>query len=394
MEKNIETKYIWYTHIASFLFFLSVNGQLPLLSPYATETLGASPSIVGGLFSITFIVAIIFRPFCGFIIDKGYKFEALMLGCLLAGLTSIGMYYSTDLWTFALCRVTQGIALAAFLPASISTALDMASEKHVGEVLGWRGTMFGISQVIGPSVGAYLGELLDFRTVFGITLFPFIAAFIIAYTTKKKITLPIMHETGNKVRKSDIVNANFIISLVATGLYSMAYNALLTFLPVFYVQRGLGVIVYGFYSGIAGGTGILARVVGGKQADIKGPLCIALIGVSIISVAHVGLYFFRYPPLVYLIAAIAGFGIGLWMPGVQLLGFQKTPPQLRGLCSSIYFISFDAGSLIGPMLFGYFIEAQGYTIMFLLAPLIFFMSQITILVGYFVNSHKANKPQK
>jgi len=46
------------------------------------------------------------------------------------------------------------------------------------------------------------------------------------------------------------------------------------------------------------------------------------------------------------------------------------------------------------MLFGYFIEAQGYTIMFLLAPLIFFMSQITILVGYFVNSHKANKPQK
>lgn len=373
-------KYIWYLHIATFLFFLVMNAQFSIISPYAIKILKAEPLIVGFVSSLMFIVAIIFRPFFGFMYDKGYKFEALMLGCFTSFMASL-FYYFPDLRMLVIGRIVQGVGVGVFLPASASTVLDMAPEGQVGEALGWRSAMYGISQVVGPSVGTYLADFFGFQTTFWATAMICIIPLMLLYLTKRKVTLPKTSGKQSKSKLSDIANPNFLIATFTTALYTIGYSGISTFMPAFYVSIGFGASAYGLYAATTGASSILTRVLGGKQADKKGARLVASIGCSIILLGYLGLYFYNLPPLAYLTALALGIGMGFWTPGIQLLGFKDIHPETRGLSSSIYYTSADIGYLLGPMMFGYLIENYGYPIMFTAVPPIFFTNLMIILAS-------------
>ncbi|MCS7113948.1 MAG: MFS transporter [Nitrososphaerota archaeon] len=377
-------KYLWHVYIANFLFFLVMNAQASIMSPYATSVLGAPPFIVGVLASLLFIVAILFRPFFGFMYDRGYKFEALILGCLTSLLASTA-YYIPDIRVLALGRIIHGLGVGVFLPASVSIVLDMAPEGQVGETLGWRSAMYGISQVVGPSVGTYLADFFGFQTTFAVTAFICIVPLIMLYAVKRKVTLPktAPKKSASKSRLTDIKNADFIIATFATAIYTVGFSGISTFLPAFYKSLGFGTTAYGIYAATAGASSIAVRIFGGKQADRRGPRGVALLGCVIFLASYTSLYFYPLPPSAYLIAFITGIGLGFWVPGIQLLGFKDINPEARGLSSSIYFTCADLGLLLGPIIFGYLIDGYGYPIMFPLLPPIFIVNMAIISASRF-----------
>ncbi|MEM2394530.1 MAG: MFS transporter [Candidatus Bathyarchaeia archaeon] len=372
-------RYIWYVNIANFLFFLVMNAQASIMSPYATSVLGAPPFIVGILASLLFVVAILFRPFFGFMYDRGYKFEALILGCLTSLIASIA-YSIPDIYILAIGRVIQGLGVGVFLPASVSIVLDMAPEGQVGETLGWRSAMYGISQVVGPSVGTYLADFFGFQTTFTVTVFICLIPLAMLYAVKRKVALPKTAPRRGEVKSklADVKNADFIIATLTTALYTVGYSGLSTFLPAYYKALGLGTAAYGLYAATAGASSIAVRIFGGRQADRRGPRGVALLGCAIFLVSYTGLYFYPLPPTAYLMAFITGIGLGFWVPGIQLLGFKDIPSEARGLSSSIYFTCADLGLLLGPIIFGYFIDSHGYPIMFPALPPIFIVNLVII----------------
>jgi len=373
-------KYIWYINVATFLFFLVLNAQASILAPYAMNVLEVQPFTAGVLASLLFIVAILFRPFFGFMYDRGYKFEALILGCLTSLAASIA-YYFPDIRILVLGRIMQGLGVGLFLPASVSIVLDMAPDGQVGETLGWRSAMHGISQVVGPSVGTYLADFLGFQTTFGVTIFICIAPIIILYAVKRKVTLRKTVPNKGESKLAYVRNADFILATLTTALYTVSYGGISTFLPAYYKTVGLGTATYGVYAAIMGASSIAVRIFGGKQADRKGPRGIALLGCAIFLAAYTGLCFYPLPPLAYLMAFIIGIALGFWVPGIQLLGFKDINPEARGFSSSVYFTCADLGLLLGPIIFGYLIDNYGYYIMFPVLPPIFIVNMMIILAG-------------
>ncbi|MCR6623535.1 MAG: MFS transporter [archaeon YNP-LCB-024-027] len=383
MDKLV--KLTWLLHISTLIFFTGGMIVSPIISPFALS-LGADAIIIGLLSSITSIVTIIIRPFAGLIVDRGKRFETLMLGTALNCAAAIIYFFSNDLWSFAFGRILSGLASAFFMPASISTAIDLSPMDRVGETLGWRSTMFGISQLLGPGVGGYLADLMGYRNTFIINFLFVLTALIIIYFTSRMVPKDIVKHGGNSNGFKDIkrlLKLNFIGAMLAVIFYSMAMSGVSTFLPAYYVSVGLGTATYGLYSSINGGASIVTRATSGRIADKHGPIPVASIGAIIITLGYTVLSIFPDPPLAYLAAVLVGVGTGLWVPAIQLLALGNLPPEIRGFGSGIYSIAFDAGFMIGPIIFGFIIKSSGsyLSILWLLPILTFSALLIVQIVG-------------
>ncbi len=381
-----QPKAIWSVLLATFTYFFAVTVIAPIISPYAIN-LGATPAVLGLLSALTSATAIIMRPIFGFISDRGHRFEMMMLGCILSCIASLIYAASNNLLLFAVARIIQGLASASFLPSSISTAMDLAPLNRIGEILGWRSTMFGVSQLLGPGLGGYLSDILDYRATF-ISSFALTLVSILILSLAARWAKGMLKSNdklfGSKVRNvKKLLTLNFTGAMIAVALYATSYSALNTFLPAIYNEIGFGASIYGIYASVQGGSSIIARATSGKIADRKGPIHIASSGLALITLAYVLLTSNYLPPTAYLCATIFGVGLGLTVPAIQLLALGGLPSEMRGLGSGIYSIAFELGFLIGPILFGLLIEySGGYTSILWLLPIFPAASLITVqLVG-------------
>ncbi|MEM3615030.1 MAG: MFS transporter [Candidatus Methanomethylicia archaeon] len=374
-------KLSWLLHISTLIFFMGGAIVSPIISPFALS-LGADAIIIGLLSSLTSTVTILIRPFVGLIVDRGKRFETLMLGTILGCVATLIYSSSNNLFVFAIGRIMSGLASAFFMPASISTAIDLSPPDRIGETLGWRSTMFGVSQLLGPGVGGYLAEFTGFRNTFIINFIFAFTSFLLIYLTSRIVPKDIIKYNLKSNGFRDIkklLKVNLIGAMLAVIFYAIAVSAIWTFLPAYYVSIGFGTAVYGLFSSVNGGSSILTRAISGRIADKHGSIPVASIGVIIITSGYIALYISPLPPLSLLAAVLVGVGTGLWVPAIQLLALGHLSPEIRGFGSGIYSMAFDSGFLIGPIIFGFLIESSGnYLVMLWLLPILTFIALIIV----------------
>lgn len=388
-------KLTWLLHISTLIFFTGGMIVSPIISPFALS-LGADAIIIGLLSSVTSIVTIIIRPFAGLIVDRGKRFETLMLGTTLSCIATIIYFFSNNLWFFALGRILSGLASAFFMPASISTAMDLSPIDRIGETLGWRSTMFGVSQLLGPGIGGYLADYIGYRNTFIVNLLFILTAFIIIYITSRMAPKDILKHSSSSNGLKDIkklLKLNFIGAMLAVIFHSMAMSGVWAFLPAYYVSIGLGTATYGFFSSINGGASILTRATSGRIADKHGPIPVASVGALLITLGYIILSIFPNPPFAYVVAILVGIGTGLWVPAIQLLALGNLPPEIRGFGSGIYSIAFDIGFMIGPIIFGFIIKSSGsYLSILWLLPILTFSALLTVQIVGLIMHRRCGKP--
>ncbi|WP_461866639.1 MFS transporter [Thermococcus sp.] len=370
-----EEKDIWVLHFAVFFFFMGMVSLNPIISPFAI-VLGAAPVIVGTLASVSSAVSLLFKPISGIIGDRGFKFELMIVGsilAILAGVIYILSSFTGNLALFAIGRGIHGLGMALFFPSSLTLAVDLAPPGRVGETLGWRSTMFGISQLFGPAFGSFVADLLGFTAAFGLTvLFSFVSVFMVVYVYRRKrehVKLHIDKETS--LRWRSLLVLSFVTASIALLLNALAYSSFLTFLPAVYKEMGLETSAFGIYLSIVGGFSILTRIIGGREADKRGAALIACIGFIAISSAYLLLSFFLFPPWAYISAFLLGLGLGFVVPALQFLALGGLPSGVRNFGAGIYTMFLDVGFMAGPVVLGYYIQIKGdYRVIFPLLPLI------------------------
>ncbi|AIF69917.1 hypothetical protein PAP_07640 [Palaeococcus pacificus DY20341] len=370
----MENREIWLLHFSTFFFFLGYILVSPLISPLAI-LYGASPLVVGTIASVSSIFALVLKPIGGILGDRGKKFEVMMFGTILGALA--GVFYALSivaksLVLFTVGRAIHGAASAFFFPSSLSTAIDLAPKGRVGETLGWRGTMFSISQLIGPALGGFVADYLGFQSAFILTIFLSIIGFgfIFIPYRKQKGLIKIVHDK-TKASYKGLINWAFAAASFSLFFMVLAYSGLYTFLPAYYKVLGLGTSIFGVYASIMGAFSLLTRVFGGKQADKRGPIPVATVGLVLVIIAYVMLTRALEPPLAYLSAVPLGMGFGLAVPSLQMLALAKLPQKIRGFGSSLYTMFFDLGYLSGPLLLGYLANVRGtYAVVFPILPIL------------------------
>ena len=382
---------IWLLHLSTFFFFLGITIVSPLISPLAI-LLGATPLVVGSIASVSSVVSFFLKPLGGFLGDRGWKFQVMMLGSILGALAGVFYIISVsleNLTIFAIGRGIHGFAMALFFPSSLATAIELAPRGRVGETLGWRGMMFSSSNLIGPAVGGFVADYFGFQSAFIFTiLLSLIAAGFVstAYRTNQKRNRQKKTETSENVSYRLLLNPFFIAASLALLLLSLAYSGMFTFLPALYKVLGLGTSAFGVYASIMGGFSLLTRVFGGREADKRGPIPVATFGFLLLLLAYTMLSLNPTPPSAYLSAIPLGMGFGFAVPSLQMMALVKLPQRIRTFGSSIYTMFFDLGYLAGPLVFGYIAQLKNsYEVIFPMFPLVIILSLILLQLPRFLS---------
>jgi MFS family permease len=279
-------------------------------------------------------------------------------------------------------RLIEGFAVAAFVPSSMASAVDLAPEGKVGEALGWRAMMTGIGFTIGPSLGGFLSEIFGYVVTFGITS-------VLLLTV-----IPLVFFGGEKRRQSTVGTSvkglkerNFLIALLTMIIYAMAWMGLLTFLSAYLKLLGYGDLEIGLFVSIQALSSLALRVLAGRASD-RYPDKMTFMGLLIISASFLAVYMIQVPPYLYLASVVFGVGVGLFLPGSQTLALAKSHSSSRGFLAGIYLMGFDVGNVSGPIIFGIIVQTTGiYQNAFMIAPFLTLVAALIIFLSMQFSRH-------
>lgn len=170
-------------------FYLPV---LPEMADYFhTSPTLASMSLTSGMVGLA-----AGQVFIGPLTDKIGRKRILVASMLLFVIASILCIMATDIFSFNLFRLFQGLAGAGGIVISKSMATDMYSGKELADFMAVLGAVNGIAPVVAPVVGGLMAGVASWQGVFALLLV--VGAVLAVCSALLKETL----KPENRIRKS------------------------------------------------------------------------------------------------------------------------------------------------------------------------------------------------
>ena len=164
----------------------------PLLSLYVSHL--QLPNRVALLAGITFSAAgignILFARYWGRLGDDiGY--EKVLTGLLLlCVLFIVPQALVTSLWQLLVLRLLFGIAAGGLIPITTALIRREAPIEVQGEIMGYNQSFRFLGNIIGPTLGGVISGYIGISSVFFVTGFLFLGAYILLQWTRK---LPVQY---------------------------------------------------------------------------------------------------------------------------------------------------------------------------------------------------------
>ncbi|MGE3593324.1 MAG: MFS transporter, partial [Arcobacter sp.] len=141
------------------LRFFGLFLVLPIISVYAINLEGATPTLVGIVIGGYALTQMIFQVPFGVISDKLGRKGTIIMGLLLFAVGSLICAVSNDIYSLLFGRLLQGAgAIGAVVTATIS---DLVKEEQRPKAMALMGSSiaiaFAVSMIAGPTIGAAFG---------------------------------------------------------------------------------------------------------------------------------------------------------------------------------------------------------------------------------------------
>ncbi len=140
--------------ITVFIDLLGFGIVLPVL-PYYAESYGASPLIIGLLFSSYSIMQFLFTPLWGRLSDRHGRRPLILLSLAGSGVGFLIFGLADCLALLFMGRMIAGIA-GAIIPATNAYIADITTPETRAQGMGLLGVAFGMGFVLGPAIGGIL----------------------------------------------------------------------------------------------------------------------------------------------------------------------------------------------------------------------------------------------
>ena len=127
-------------------------------------------SLFAWLFTAYMLAETVTIPIAGKMSDRfGRKPVFLVgMGLFMGGSMLAGMSNSMDM--LIACRFIQGLGGGALIPVAMATVADLYAPTERGKVQGMLGGVFALASIIGPFLGGYIVDNLDWRWVFYVNI--------------------------------------------------------------------------------------------------------------------------------------------------------------------------------------------------------------------------------
>ena len=345
--------------------FLVFTNHIMLLStfPFYVEKLGKSTTVAGTAALLFSLVAVLCRPFVGWMLDNGKRKSILLLGLLGMGLMPLGYYFSSVLLILLLFRMIHGASLACSSTANATIASDTIPPSRFAEGMGYFGMATALATACAPSLGLFLMNRLGFTALFFTAASLIICAFFL---------LLFLQETPMKKEKKPLLLSSLFSkdALPASGvtvIFMITFGALENFLSKYASENGLP--SGGLYFLIMSILLLFTRLTVGKIADQRGEDIFVYTCNASMLLSFLLLAFIPNQITFFLSAVLSGYAFGGLEPALQSMAVHTAPPEQRGSANSTFLCAYDIGIGIGGGLSGLLITHLGYSHMWAILAL-------------------------
>jgi MFS transporter, DHA1 family, multidrug resistance protein len=348
--------------------------RIPVL-PLFARSLGADTFQIGVITSSFMLTAGIFCLPLGIMSDRLGRKRLILIGLLISALSSFVIGFCKNPWQMMAVYLFSGAGLAAFAPTMMSFVTDISPRTHLGRSYGWYTMAMYGGMSLGPAMGGFAGQFLNFQWVFiisGILVIPMFWVIVCFLPRRRALHLspPVERRSGLIIREL-LHNRSLLACWLVTLGSCFALGVFVTFAPLHASDQGIGIGEIGIIFGTQALVNALCRIPFGylsdKVSDRSTLVFTGLLGYSA-SIAGIGL---ATSLSFFLISAFAmGISQGIAFTAVGALISEVVPPDSRGLAMGGYNTCIYAGMMVSALVMGMVTRELGFRTGFLITALV------------------------
>lgn len=330
---------------------------LPTMPVYI-KALGGYDAHVGLATGLFTLVAVLFRPLSGGMVDQYGRIPFLLWGLVVFAVTMALYGWVNSVAALILLRMIQGMSWSFITTASAAAVADVIPPDRRGEGMGWFGMAMTLAMAVGPLIGVAAQEGYSFRGAFVIAAGLAVAALGAAVTVR----VPFQRKAGK--RRLEVFDPAAVPVSVAVAFLALAYGAVTTFLPLFAgtIDVNSGAFFFVYACALA-----VARPLAGTLSDRYGEAFVVIPATVLASVSLLVLSAATGVGGVLAAAALYGMGFGSAQPALQAAILRMVSRERIGVANASFFTAFDLGIAFGSTLLGWVSQRLGYRAVFIAA---------------------------
>lgn len=400
---RMESNQLKTVNLIGLVVCLSLMGDLSLFAvlPTRYQEVGLTLANLGIVFSIHRLIRIPGNPLIGFLGDRWGRRKLLLLGMVLATISTASYGLAEGFAPLVISRICWGIAWMCINVSALSMIIDLSLPTTRGANTGRMTAWYMVGLAAGPIIGGILVDLLGFHTAMLICSLFSLVGFFIAWRfipdprkAVEDISSPLStKENGSlfdrlRSLKLDVWLIFLLFMVVQFSGEGIILSTLSLKLRQILSQNGptpFGIIgiatAGGMMLGFRSVTSILTTPFLGGLSDtrfgrrgvVSGGIVIALAGFVVVGISNA---------LVHLIlgVALSASGAGAVSAVVAAWLGDLVNPAQRGFVMGLYSTAGDIGSTTGPVLAYVLINADGLNSIYLLCAGLFAVCLVVMIV--------------
>jgi len=367
MKTKLLSKDFVFIILINFLVFLN---HLMVLStfPFFISKIGYSDAISGICVMAFSLIAVVFRPIVGYMLDTGKRRSILLIGLIGMMLMPLGylLIYTviSSIILTVISRLFHGIFLAFSNTSTSTIASDIIPKERFSEGMGMFGMATALATAIAPAAGESLMKL-GFNYLFIISsLIMLISIILFIFLKTPKIIVQ-----KKKFTLKGLIEKTAVPASLTALIFLLSYGTLENYILKFTSNSKNITLSGGLFFTVMAVMLLITRIFTGKLSNKKGE---ALFVYSCNISMFLSLLLLSLIPnnITFIISAIlSGYGFGGIEPALQAMAVNIAPKERRGSANSTFLCAYDIGIGLGGGIAGILIDFIGYKYMFLIISL-------------------------
>ena len=346
--------------VCTFFYWFALYAFVPTMTPYLAD-LGISFSMIGLIGGSYGFSQMLLRIPLGVLSDKlGKRKMFILLGVLIAAVSSAGMFFTQNAYLILVLRFFTGVSASAWVVFTVLFMGYYDKSKHASRV-SYLFMMNGLGLMSSKFLGGLIAEHFGHEYSFLLGgAAGFVALLLVFFITEKAPEikeLPTLKSLFGVVKNKNLM----VMSILAIFLQMVIHSTINTFTPQAAAQVGADLMELGILSTVASIPAIISSFVCGKLFSSRNINVCNVIAISFIFklIGALIIPFTDSMVAVYVSTVILGFAGGVSMSA--LLGFcTKTVDENRRSTAMGFFQAiYGFGMFTGPVIMGLIVDRSG-----------------------------------
>ncbi|THD40613.1 arabinose transporter [Pantoea sp. R102] len=373
--------------LAVFIAFLTMGMQLPVLPLHLQQNLGMDTLAIGTVIGAQFIASLLTRSWAGNFADMRGAKRAVLTGLLVVA--SSGVIYlisllfidrpASSVAILLLGRVVLALGESLLATGALGWGLGLVGPANAGKVMAWIGIAIYGAWALGAPLGVAIYHGWHFTGIaMAIILVPLLP---LMFITQVRAVAP----TSTKRTPFYKVMGAVWRPGLGLALASVGFGMITAFIALLFAARAWGNASLAFTA--FGVAFIAARLFFAHLPDKLGGARVALVCVLIEACGQLLIWRADDATLVYLGAALTGFGYSLAFPAFGVEAVRRAPPHTRSLAMGAYVAFLDIALAVTSPLAGALAAHRGVASVYLAGAIAVALAMLVAL------SLMASQPQ-